>query len=97
LIGYCYNGSYIYHGEFRFTQECHHFINVCKIDWWVDFICASPSGFSCDNLVALQLKMVAWGVGLVLFSTPATVYNVFELPGMNKAKSNYKKTKSIYI
>ena len=41
--------------------------------------------------------MVAWGVGLVLFSTPATVYNVFELPGMNKAKSNYKKTKSIYI
>jgi hypothetical protein len=46
LIGYCYNGSYIYHGEFQFMQECHHFINVHKIDWWVDFICASLSGFS---------------------------------------------------
>ena len=21
-----------------------------KIDWWVDFICASPSGFSCDKI-----------------------------------------------
>ena len=49
MIGYCYYGSYIYHGEFRFTQECHHFIYVRKIDLWVDFICASPSGFSCDK------------------------------------------------
>ena len=32
------NDNYIYHGEFLFTQECHHFINVRKIDWWVDFI-----------------------------------------------------------
>jgi len=30
-------------------QECHHFINVRKIDWWVDFICTSLSGFSCDE------------------------------------------------
>ena len=35
--------------EFRFTKECHHFINVHKIEWWVDFICASPSGFFCDE------------------------------------------------
>ena len=44
MIGCCYNDSYIYHGEFLFMQECHNFINVCNIDWWVDFICASPSG-----------------------------------------------------
>ena len=33
-----------------FTQECHHFINVRKIDGLVDFICASLSGFSCDKI-----------------------------------------------
>jgi hypothetical protein len=37
-------------------QECHHFINVCKIDWWVDFICASPSGFSWDKFVSPTVK-----------------------------------------
>ena len=39
----------VYHEEFRFTQECHQFINVHIIDWWVDCICTSPSGFSCEE------------------------------------------------
>ena len=43
--------SYVDHGQFQFTQECHYFINVHTIDRWdrVDFIWASPSGFSCDE------------------------------------------------
>jgi hypothetical protein len=72
---YCYNDSYIYHdGEFWLKQECHHFINVRKIDWWVDFICTSPSVYNylCNQCLS---PLTSGGENSTSPMTRATIFN----------------------